>query len=253
MTNFSEAREKRFLLIHGCPRSGTTAVWNTLREHQHIVLGLERYAEYLKRHKTLHQALFGEERFFELHPGDTWYDDFKSSTPYYSLAKSRYGAAKMVGDKIPLCYRYLENLRTELPGVIFISPLRRIEDVANSYKHRQIKGTLWPRGFDLEMAIQEWNYFLQASIEQINQNDFILLDYDDMFYSRSDIFVKVLDMLSLKHTSKFIEAVRWMRDQAANLQKRRTNILTDEELCILRGRANLQLYEEVRALALRGR
>lgn len=58
------------LFICGCPRSGTTAMWEMLAQHPQILLGMERYFRRFTPAK-FKSTLFGIRRFFTFLTGDT--------------------------------------------------------------------------------------------------------------------------------------------------------------------------------------
>src|SRR3954447_8348170 len=103
------AGERRYLFVIGCPRSGTTALWQLLVKHPNIVLGVERYGTRFFGPDFLDPTLFEFERFFRIEPGDTFYPDLSVTSDYESMRR-RFGRAKYVGDKIPYLYRFLPQL-----------------------------------------------------------------------------------------------------------------------------------------------
>lgn len=238
---------KKYLFICGCPRSGTTALWTTLVSNKKIVLGVERYGSYFSHNKTLHQDLFSFERFFDLQPGDTFYSNLNEFSNYYEDAKVNYPDAIWVGDKIPRLYENFDNLIRDTPSAIFIMPLRNIEEVAMSYKIRQLnnEGDTWPADFGVKKAIDDWNLSLDVVNARRNNKNYILLDYDDLFYSDSDIFNKLLGFLDVPIDEKFVGTVTWMRKHAIELRKNRVDILSDQEKMEIESLANMALFNDL--------
>ena len=235
------------LLACGCPRSGTTALWTMLTSNPMIVLGVERYGDYFLRNKTLSEELFTYDRFFDLRNGDTFYTNLDEFSSYYNQARSRFHDAYYIGDKIPRIYESIDNIITDIPSVRIVMTLRDIYEVAMSYKNRQMKneGHIWPTHFGVEKAVEDWNRSLVSANRQSQNHNFICVSYENMFYSDSDIFIRLYDWLGVEPQSNVNEGTKWMRGRAEVLRNQRCDNLSISDREYIKEYANHKLFYDL--------
>jgi len=219
---------------------------------QQIVLGVERYGSYFGSHKTLHPELFSINRFFDLRQGDTFYQNLSEFSEYYDKAKPLFQDAIWVGDKIPRLYEQIGNLKRDVPNATYVMPLRNPTEVAMSYKVRQQKneGYTWPADFGVAKAIEDWNKFVQFAYVNSKSQNFILLDYEDMYYSDSAVFEWLFERLRISFDESIIGTIRWMRNHAREIRQVRHDNLTVEEQTYIRSYAEVDIYENLRNASL---
>jgi hypothetical protein len=166
------------LFICGCPRSGTTFLATLLNAHPAVAVGIERYGNRFFTEPLL-PALFEEERFFDLQPGDTFYDDLSFSR-VYADKRDGFARARLVGDKIPLLFRYLDRLHASFPEAKVVFCLRNLLDVAASYQARADNDAdlTWHRDKGALAALEDWNEALMAYHRHRRRMNIHLFDYD---------------------------------------------------------------------------
>ena len=178
--------EKSFLFVCGCPRSGTTALWQTLMGSNDIFLGVERFGGTMARRnpETLQPALFSKERFFTMQEGDTHYNDLASFhvfEPYYSTAEADYDAASLIGDKIPKLYVDFENFGIRFTDAKVIFIIRNIFDVCLSYQRRKENpADGWQLGY--KDAVQDWNLSIRNYLKYAGKEfSGLVVQYENLF------------------------------------------------------------------------
>ena len=186
---------RRFLFIAGCPRSGTTALWRLLIAHPRICIGNERYSN-LYWKPEFGPELFEPERFWDLRPGDTWYDDL--DWPDYREMRPRYERSLYVGDKIPLLTnRFGALIKTFGADLRVITIERDLESVKESYQRRfeDPSDTTWAR-WDATTAVEHWNNARDAVQAIAGDPRFLSVAYEQLLV-RGDGLVEVFDFLDL--------------------------------------------------------
>ena len=199
---------RRFLFICGCPRSGTTALWNLVTASPQIVLGIERYSSRLNsRWNGLSPALFEYDRFFTMHAGDTFYDDLDAFHPYYQVARARWHGATFIGDKVPGLYRTFRRLGRMFPGVKVLCMFRDVVDVAASYKRRaeDTTDTTWGRTQGVDAAISDWGHAIAAFAAARPRVDVLPVAFEDLFVEgrgleRIGEFLGLSDLAPMRET-----------------------------------------------------
>ena len=238
-------REKNFLFVCGCPRSGTTVVTQLLNWHPRISLGVERYGKLLYRNpKRYIPRIFGINRFFDIRQGDCFYDSFDYqaySQPYCSeFSRQKYQQSSYVGDKNPKLYQNYavvsDNFAETNFKIIFI--LRDIYSVAESYNLRAHNpDDKWKAENDFKQAIVDWNESICAVSQVLKQQheNLIMVNYDDFFSNYSfgkTKLPKLFDFLDLKVDSDVLHGYQLLEENARKIaeskirkQKRATKIL----------------------------
>jgi hypothetical protein len=169
--------KRKFLFICGCPRSGTTALMSFLCRHPDIALGLERFQMRARRHELSPQD-FELIRFFDVRPGDTWYDSLEQFSWHYDTIRRKYASARYVGDKIPYLYYYLDFIASHFEGARILFLLRNINEVALSYEARI--GTFhWSSKYNAVRAVKDWNDSLDAGLRWVRRDCFFVVLYEE--------------------------------------------------------------------------
>lgn len=177
---------KKFLFVHGCPRSGTSYLHGLLAQHPALALGLERYNLRMFA-RTLVPADFARDRLLRVEPGDTWYDDLGQFPWQRGLLESHYDAAVYVGDKVPRGYEVFDHLITHFPDVRFICLVRDVFDVAASYEGRRLEKTHWARDWDARKAVEHWNTSLRATLACGDVAPILPVIYEDLVASEAPL------------------------------------------------------------------
>jgi hypothetical protein len=175
--------DKRYLFVCGCPRSGTTALWNLLTAAPDVVLGLERYGTRVSSAADwLAPELFQHERFFEWRAGDTFYDDLEAFHPYYRTARTQWHEAAIVGDKLPKLYARFQQLAEVFPSAKVVFLIRNIFDVAASYKKRaeDVTDATWRRNQGVRAAIVDWTQSIAAYQAASPRLDILPIAYEQL-------------------------------------------------------------------------
>jgi hypothetical protein len=169
--------KRKFLFICGCPRSGTTALMSFLCRHPDIALGVERFQMRARRHE-LSPSDFELMRFFDVRPGDTWYDSLEQFPSHYDAMRPKYASARYVGDKIPYLYYHLDFIASQFEGARILFLLRDIGEVALSYEARA--GTPhWSSKRNAAWAVKDWNDSLDAGLRWMRRDRFFVVLYEE--------------------------------------------------------------------------
>jgi len=180
---------KQFTFICGCPRSGTTALWDIISAHEKNAIGCERFNHLYPLDKITPDH-FSRERFFSIQKGDTFYEDI-SSTRRPTIAinfrrnEKNYDRCMNFGDKFPFLYEYYPFLLSRFPGCRIVFIMRNIFDVANSYLGRAGAGNpLWPPSRDAAVAVREWNRSLQMTKDFLSKMPIHIVRYEHLFFKK---------------------------------------------------------------------
>lgn len=227
----------RYLFICGCPRSGTTAMWSLLTAAPDIVLGLERYGTRMFASTGgLSPDLFQAERFFDVRPGDTFYNDLDAFHPYYRAARTRFADAAAVGDKLPKLYMRFQALATAFPQSTVVFMLRNIYDVASSYKKRAAdpEDATWRRGQGVSAAIDDWTHSIAAFQAFAPTLDVVPVVYEELFVEGRGIDalcrhvgLTVTDAVTHQYRNLLARSTQLERDRDRSLTVREVN-----EICM---------------------
>jgi len=189
-----------YLFVAGCPRSGTTALWRLLIAHPQICLGDERYSELYWR-PEFGPGLFAADRFWDLRPGDTFYDDL--DRPEYEEMRSRYAKARYVGDKIPFLTHVFPALTDRFGrGLRVVTIERDLDSVLASYRRRsKAPDDLTWAGWDDATAVAHWLSARKAAHDVADNPSFLTVQYDALL-GRGQGLHEILDFLELGSSDK---------------------------------------------------
>ncbi len=223
----------RPLFVCGCARSGTSALAAALNARPDIVLGLERYISYLATHGSLSPDLFQRERFFDVRPGDTFYDNLGFFEKHYALSREKFATAKYVGDKIPALTGHLSQILKDFPDARIICIVRNLIDVCASFENRARSGRYWPKSRNADAAIGQWNRALVDVAAQAHSPNVLVVIYEDLFVDMTG-WDRISAFLGLNVPSPPLKARKETIDVLS--PKTKANILLE---------ARVQLYREI--------
>ena len=151
---------KSFLFVCGTHRSGTTALTDLLNSHPRILLGQERFYNLVddrKFHKWDNEQ-FSPRVFLNPVESETHNFQWKQDIQYYTGLWAKYLMAKVIGDKVPDYFLYIDHLASAFGSAKFLFISRNPIDVANSWNARfhDPDDTVWSS--DYASAIESWNY-----------------------------------------------------------------------------------------------
>jgi len=239
-------KDKNYIFICSCARSGSTVLWDIVSSHSKVVLGLERYIHRaIKSEFTLTPAHFEKERFFEIQEGDTHFKSlYDDPTHNYQAFEKNFDDASHVGDKIPKLYLAYDDLFEKFPGAKVLFIYRNIFDVAQSYKARLINTTDgWNR--DFVQAVDEWNEALTLTLLKIKQGFNILpINYERLFYGQMDPKF-IFEYLDLPHCDQSYNRFLEKRELAKGLSNRHAGILSPMEKTVISNNANFFRYKKI--------
>ena len=170
----------RRLFLSGTARAGTSALVNILNQHNHIVMGQERYFNKF-RDNTISQDHFKKARFLDLREGDTHAQGGLFTIPK-GQRERRFDTAVYVGDKFPPMFRHLDHVLAEFPKARHIYILRNPLSVVESYEARfQNPDDHW--SLDWRAGLTAWNDSvarIAALPPEVLQN-FIFVQYEEIY------------------------------------------------------------------------
>lgn len=170
----------RRLFLSGTARAGTSALVNILNQHNHIVMGQERYFKKF-RDNSICQDHFKKERFLDIREGDTHPQGGLFTIPR-GQRSHRFDHAVYVGDKFPPMFRHLDHVLTEFPKACHIYILRNPLSVVESYEARfQDPGDHW--NLDWRAGLQAWNDSVAriAALSEAQLQNFIFVQYEEIY------------------------------------------------------------------------
>jgi len=235
----------KFLFIFGTARSGTSALCKLLNKDPRICLGLERYSA-ISRTSQFTPALFEENRFFDMQPGDTWYPSLDKFAEHYAALRHRYGNAEFRGDKIPPLVRRLDYLLQTFPTARLLITVRDIFDVAASYEARADEGLDWPESRRTMNAIQDWNLMLENSLRHVHESRIHWVIYED-FFSDPMKFDELYAFLGMTPPPAARAALALMLGEQRKRRARRMNRLGEAERALINQHARVDLLDRLHA------
>lgn len=234
------------IFICGCPRSGTTALWNMMTRDSRIVMGVERYGNRFFHKDFLTDAHFTEERFYRIEKGDTFYDDLDGFSPYYSESRPRFADALYVGDKIPKLYMYLGRVAERFPDARVLMIFRNIFDVAASYKARarNKQDTTWPATMGVKAAVEDWSRAIAACRANRYRMNILPLDYEKLFFQGAELD-RITDFLGLETGKALLDAQKGAVARSRQIEGERRRDLTAAEVKYISMQADFEGYRDV--------
>lgn len=238
---------KKYFFICGCARSGTTALWKLMTAHPEVVVGMERFAGLVQHKFDLSDNLFNKDRFFDLYPNDTFYNDLYVGIKgvYYKEVAQRYDKALIYGDKIPSLYNHYKNLNSAFPDVKIIFIYRNIFDVAASFNERAAKAINWPATRDYKVAIDHWNKSLQSTLHYIKSGGNVLcLEYEKLLWGGVDVEL-ILNFFELKSYKSFDAKLNFLINKNKEFSANKIDNLTADQKRYIILNSDFQSYKNL--------
>ncbi|HEX3864591.1 MAG TPA: sulfotransferase [Stellaceae bacterium] len=241
---------KKYLFVCGCPRSGTTALWRLIAEHPQIVLGVERYAHLAFKKGGINPDLFEKKRFFDLRPGDTFYQTFDFNSYYDVVARRRFDDAIWVGDKLPLLDLDYKGVEENFERAHLLYIVRNIIDVAGSYQKRAEDPTddTWNATLDYRRAVHDWYKSIKATLEFLalknRRTQVSVILYDDLFLQRADLGC-IFDWLNLSVDKSLNDQYDRLLARSNELDARRGDCLNSAQRQYISMHAPFGLYRQL--------
>lgn len=238
--------EKKFLFITGCARSGTSALVQLLSGSRSILLGMERFG-HLIHHKDdfkLRPHHFYKSRFYDLQKGDTFYENLADFHKFDELFFDKYESASYIGDKRPDLYEAYDSLFEHFPQCIVLFIYRNLEEVASSFKGRVIEGQYWPATKDFKAAVLEWNRSLFLTKNAMPKGTIRMLSYHEIFKPGANLS-PIFKFLDIEEDDRLNQRVLQIQERSADLRKKRTMLLSPEEIDYVKSNGKIFLIKEL--------
>lgn len=239
---------KEKLFIAGCARSGTSALVHLLAGSPEILIGSERYGHLVNpKNFKLTNAHFMKERFYNLEPEDTFYENLLDFHKFDKNFATKYEHAKWIGDKRPDLYESYDQIFSEFPNAKMIFIYRDINEVASSYQGRIQEGKNWPASKNFEAAVKEWNrsiYLTKLALEK--GYDINVVDYHSIFSTDLDLS-DLFNLFDVKIDEELKCHIRSIRKRSNDLSKTRKLLLSESELEYIKANAKLFLLDDIKS------
>ncbi len=238
-----DEKDKKYLFIAGCGRSGTPALTTIIGSHARIVLGMERYNRLMRPDNfKLSKAHFAKERFINVQDGDTGYDDFYRHQLHLDIPE-KWDNSEFYGLKYPPADRVYNKLKEAFGSFHYLYIYRNIFDVAESWNRNAASGTKWPAKQDYIQAVKRWNTSLNSTLNLIKRGEpIICIKYEDLFFSDKSI-EPVFEKLGLPIDENVLKALATARKLSGS-KKLKKGALSKEEHDYVAANARFNLYEE---------
>jgi len=174
------------LFLSGTARAGTSTLVNILNQHNHIVMGQERYFKKF-RSNSIGQRHFQKERFLDIREGDTHPQGGLFTIPR-GQRSCRFDQAAYVGDKFPPMFRHLDHVLSVFPKARHIYILRNPLSVVESYEARfQNPNDHW--NLDWRAGLQAWNDSVAriSALSDTQLQHFTFVQYEEIYAKISAI------------------------------------------------------------------
>jgi hypothetical protein len=250
----NEGTSRTFLFVTGCPRSGTTAIGDLLNTHPGIVLGIERFIlrAFNNPGFSLEPSLYEHDRFFEIRPKDTFYDDLEGFYAGYREMRTKYHRSRYIGDKLPNLYQSMERFQKVFPSnakIVII--FRNIFHVAASYirRARNLDDHFWRRDQDLRVALSDWQEAMTFLEDERDNPNVIPLCYED-FFTDIRYLHNLLDDLGLPSSTSIEDCYNGLKEQFTALDSAGRLSLSPADVVEIIEKAPLEKYNIARELFL---
>lgn len=226
------------LFICGCPRSGTSALRNVFNADPRFAIGMERYYSRGSNQFSLQRKHFEKSRFYDLQNGDTFWSSLDNCTS----SEASFDDALYRGDKIPLLYKHLQSLFSQMPDSTVLFIVRDIYEVAASYNVRaqDEDDDLWARNQNYKVAVDDWNdslVHLYQSCQERNEN--VIPVFFDDFFSNDAALGLLMEKLDL--ANEYIDFSPFVKKYLDIKSKKKDTRLSDEEKTFISNNANFKL------------
>jgi hypothetical protein len=212
----------KFLIVGGCPRSGTTLLAFMLNRHRKIAMTNDFNLSHLHKsiedifHTDKNVKRFRKEGFRELNEKESWNLDIVEAMTFSSEltlpvieflyhkhfeGRKDFGYKTYYGDKHPRYFYGIDRFQQIFPDLTIIHVTRNPFDVINSMKRRamnHIKGEDegW-KLLDLSKMCDEWSMAFQTAIRE-DIGNIINVQYEDLVFDNKEILSSIFDKLNLE-------------------------------------------------------
>ncbi len=231
-------KDKAFLFLCGCPRSGTSEITRILSYHPAFAIGMERY-KHLRtagRISELTPTAFTRETFFgpDLLEGARSEAARRVRHDFYEQLRAHFDEATYVGDKNPFYFRAYDHLLRTFPAVRIVFLLRDILPVAHSWKLRNEKRHGDAKISDFDQGVEVWNESISEtlSLGRRSPGTLAVCDYDKLYSGDSAYYDRLLQWLEVEpHPKNDVYIARSM-EKAANVRSKPRKFSPDEQQSI---------------------
>jgi hypothetical protein len=218
--------------------------------HPSIVLGVERYISFAFRKGAFSPQIFQFENFFNLEPGQTFYQDLVGFNSYYNDARVRFPTASWIGDKIPPLYRIYDEIDEKFENAHILFIVRNIYDVAASFQKRalNVEDKTWDATRDYKRAVTDWHESLLTTSKFLSKNDrktgLTILSYEDIFTERGNISA-IFNLLGLDVPAAVTREYNALLHRSSQLESGRGDVLRSADRNFISLNASFGLYREI--------
>jgi len=236
-------KDKKYLFIAGCSRSGTSALTTIIGSHSKIALGIERYNNLMKADDfLLTKEHFTKGRFINVQDGDTSYSNFSRHKAHQDIPE-KWDNCEIVGVKYPQCDKIYNHLEDTFGSFYYIFIFRNIFDVAESWNRKAVSEDKWPSERNYIQAVKRWNQALQATKKLIRAGEpIICIKYEDLFFSDKSI-KPVFEKLGLSIDEDVLLELTKARNLSL-VKKTNKGKLSQKEYDYVASNARFDLYDE---------
>lgn len=241
--NKFQKKERKYLFIGGCARSGTSSLTKIIGSHRKIILGMERFNNLCEKDSfSLSPNHFSYERFFNVQEGDTFYMDFLQFHNWDPNIYKKYDTCNFIGAKYTDIHNIINHLNESFGEIVIFYIYRNIFDVAESWNKRAEKGNNWPSSKDYKEAVFTWNRSLETIKYKIESGQEIYcVSFDDLFFTSKPID-KIFERINLKIDRNVKRMIKKLRRNAPG-KKQAKGVLNSSELDYIKQNARFELYD----------
>jgi sulfotransferase family protein len=243
LRKYNNSKNKDYLFVGGCARSGTSVITNIIGAHQKIALGMERYSWLSKPNSfSLTEDHFTKSRFLNVEEGDTHYSDI-GKFDVHNKIKEKWGKSVYVGDKNTLADEVFNRITDSLGEIKLIYIYRDIFDVAESWNTRVKIKTDWDSSNDFRASVIRWNNSMKNIRNYLDQGENIVcVSYEDLLFSNKSINI-IFEWLGIEVDSRVIDELQKARANAISIRSSK-GILTKSESDYINEHAEKTLMDE---------
>jgi len=212
--------ENPFIMVIGCPRSGTTMIRNMLTSHPEVFIfpqtqfinkiwGARRLYDFSKNRPRM-LGVISEDRavkraglnLFSSEKGrkktfDDYFSEYIALIEEYNFENKKY-----IGDKTPRHAMFIDTLVNHLPAKLkVIAIVRDSRAVVASMKQRELIKKV-------ENGSLLWNSFakyIRRMTHSLPQSSWLLLRYEDIISDPENCSARLTDFLSIDYSKKMLE------------------------------------------------
>ncbi|MCB1394406.1 MAG: sulfotransferase [Rhodobacter sp.] len=235
------------VVIGGCPRSGTTALFNVLMSDDRFAIGLERYLRHCIN-DTITADLWTFDRFNELRADDTHvlrtHPNWHMAEPAFERIRVNPERLAYIGDKLPRAARCYPSLFRSAPTAKLLYLLRDPLEVAASFERRaQNPQDSWRAELDHRAAVDFWNFDLARTMEFYSPARVLILPYETVF-ARPEAIDAIFGFLGLDISPEVRAAHEAAAKENADLRANRSQ-MNSAQVDFVRNHADYGTYQQL--------